>query len=69
MTQRRAKAPPISSKQVRALLRKADKLCSQSATVRAKVRAGLIAHFQQAAAILPVVADKQRRARLSRKAR
>jgi hypothetical protein len=69
MPPRRAKPQQIPHSDVRALLKKTEKLCNQSAKVRAQARDGLISHFQHESEMLPIAADQERRARMARKQR
>jgi len=59
----------VSSREVRALLRKADRLFAEGARLQAQARKALIHHFQQDLADQPTADDRERRRRISKKLR
>lgn len=60
---------PVSSREVRALLRKADRLFAEGARLQAQARKALIHHFRQELADQPTADDRERRRAMSRKTR
>lgn len=56
----------ITSKDVRALLRKADKLFAEGARLQAIAKQALVEHFRHEIGDAPTAEDRARRARMSR---
>ena len=61
--------PRVSSREVRSLLRKADKLFAEGAKLQILARKALIQHFKQDADDRPTAEDRVRRQAMSRKQR
>ena len=61
--------PPVSSQEVRALLRKADELFAEGAKLQALAKQALIKHFRQDMADHPTADDISRRKVLTRRRR
>ncbi len=61
--------PPVSSREVRLLLRRADKLFAEGAKLQALAKQALIDHFRQGVADEPTADDRVRRAKMSRRKR
>jgi hypothetical protein len=56
----------VTSKDVKALLRKADKLFAEGAEAQERARESLADHFRQEAADRPTAEDTARRGRMAR---
>ena len=60
---------PITAREVKALLSKADKLFAEGARVQSIAKEALVEHFRHEVEDVPTVQDRARRARMSRKQR
>ena len=58
---------PVSSREVRLLLRKADRLFAEGAKLQALAKKALIQHFRQGLADEPTADDRARRQSMARK--
>ena len=67
MSPRSRRPGSITSGQVRALLRKADRLFAEGAKLQAQAKDALVEHFRHEADDVPTAEDRARRARMSRK--
>lgn len=69
MSPQSRRPPPVSSREVRALLRRADKLFAEGAKLQALAKKALIHHFSQEIADQPTADDRARRKAMSRRIR
>lgn len=60
---------PVSSREVRILLRRADRLFAEGAKLQALAKKALIHHFRQGLADEPTADDRVRRQAMTRKKR
>lgn len=60
---------PVSSREVRALLRRADKLFAEGAKLQVLARQALIKHYRDEVANQPTADDRLRRQKMARKIR
>jgi len=60
---------PVSSRQVRALLRRADRLFAEGARLQALANRALVRYFRQEVADQPTAEDRVRRQAMSRRVR
>jgi len=56
---------PITSREVKALLRKADRLFAEGARLQALAKEALVEHFRHEVDDVPTAEDRARRARMS----
>ncbi len=67
MSPRARRYPTVASKDIKALLRKADRLFAEGERAQKRARESLAEHFKQEAANRPTAEDRARRARMARK--
>jgi len=63
------RSSPITSREVKALLREADQLFAEGARLQSIAKEALVEHFRHEVEDEPTTQDRARRARMSRKQR